>query len=109
MFDSEYFRTVLQADVDALGGNAVVEVHLLSGQSYRLRSVASVHNGYVTFEGYQTRGDEPRRKPRWKEEISEGKSPHETERTVVAYESIANVIITAVRPDHAPRIGFAGR
>ncbi|GAC1659084.1 MAG: hypothetical protein NVS4B3_26960 [Gemmatimonadaceae bacterium] len=109
MFDSEYFRTVLQADVDAMGGGAVVEVHLVSGESHRVRAVVSVHGGYVTFESYQTRGDEPRRKPRWKEEIAEGRPPHETERAVIAYESIADVVITGVRPDHTPRIGFAGR
>ncbi|GAC1514632.1 MAG: hypothetical protein NVS1B4_02740 [Gemmatimonadaceae bacterium] len=106
MFDSEYFRNALQADVDAVGGSAVVEVHLLNAQSYRLRSVLAVHNGYVSLEAYQDRSDVERR-PRWKEPVRDGINPHETERVVMAYDGIANVIITPSRPA-AAAAGFGG-
>ena len=106
MFDSEYFRTVLQADVDALGGSAVVALHLLSGRRHRLRAVTSVHSGYVTVEAYQSHAAEPTREPRWKAELKAGGITHETERAVIAYESIADVTITAARPEGASSIGF---
>jgi hypothetical protein len=109
VFDSEYFRTVLQSDVNAMGGNATVEVHLLNGVVHPLHSVLSVQNGYATLEAYQNRGDDQLSKPRWREVRADGKPSHETQRVVVAYESIANVVITATRPDAAPRIGFGGR
>ena len=106
MFDSEYFRTTLQADVDALGGSAVVTLHLLSGRRHRLRAVTSVHSGYVTVEAYQSHPGEPTREPRWKDALKTGGIAYETERAVVAYESIADVTITAAKADGASGIGF---
>ena len=106
MFDSEYFRTSLQADVDAMGGQAVVEIHLLTGRMHRVRLVLSVHSGYVTFEAYQPRVDEPTREPRWKEEPRPGTAPYPTQRAVVSYESIATVAITSAQSADAPGIGF---
>ena len=106
MFDSEYFRTSLQADVDAMGGQAVVEIHLLTGRMHHLRSVLSVHSGYVTFDAYQPRLDESTREPRWKEEPRPGAAPHQTHRAVVSYESITTVTITSTRGADAPGIGF---
>jgi len=109
VFDSEYFRTILQADVNAMGGNAVVDLHLLNGLTHRLHSVVSVQGGYVTLVSFQHRGEDPLlSKPRWQEEAGEGKSAHETQRAVVAYESIASVTVTPVRAASTPRIGFAG-
>ena len=106
MFDSEYFRTILQADVDALGGSAVVTLHLLSGRRHRLRAVTSVHSGYVTIEAYQPYPGEISREPRWKGELKIGGITHETERAVIAYESIADVTITAAKADGPVGIGF---
>ena len=106
MFDSEYFRTVLQTDVDAVGGSATVAVHLASGRTHRLRSVLAVHNAYVTLEAYRPRIDEPTREPRWKADAG-GAGAHETERAIVAYESIEDVTITVARPDASSGIGFA--
>lgn len=106
MFDSEYFRTVLQADVDLAGGSAIVVLNLVSGRSYRLRSVVAVHGGIVAFEAYTPRIDPSHEEPRWKAEASDGEAA-ETHRAVVAYECIADVTITPVRPASAPKIGFA--
>jgi hypothetical protein len=106
VFDSEYFRTILQADVDALGGSAVVTLNLLSGRRHRLRAVTSVHSGYVTGEAYQSHPGEPTREPRWKADLKVGGITHETERAVVAYESIADVTVTPAKPDGSSAIGF---
>lgn len=107
MFDSEYFRTALHADVDAMGGSAVVEIHLVNGRSHTLRTVISVHSGYATCEAFRVRGDEPTRERRWKETARDGEPPAETFRVVVSYDSVATVTITPAVPASAPRIGFA--
>lgn len=109
MFDSEYFRTALQADVDAVGGAAIVAVHLLGGRTHHVRSVLAVHSGYATVEAYQGGGDELAREPRWKEELRPGSRTHETQRAVLPYESIVDVTITPVRADGAGAIGFGVR
>ena len=57
MIDSEYFRTILQTQVDQIGGDAIVELHLLSGRAHRLRSVAGVQGGYVILDVYRGRGE----------------------------------------------------
>ena len=107
MFDSEYFRTALQADVDAAGGNAVVAMNFVNGRSYRLRSVVAVQAGVVVLEIYQGAVDGPaHRQPRWKAEAKDGETMPETHRAVVSYESIADVTVTPVKTSAAPSIGF---
>ena len=106
VFDSEYFRTTLQADVDATDKDAVVELHLLNGHTHRLRSVLGVHGEYVTLETYQDHGPEGTRPPRWQEATAAGTTAHEVQRSIVAYEAIAAVTIRAVRADGGVRVGF---
>ena len=106
MLDSEYFRKGLQADVDSMGGKAVVELHLTSGRSYRLRSVVSIQQGYVTLEAYRNPGGE-NPTAGWYEADREGQPPEATERTVAAYEAIASVRITPLRPAGGPGVGFS--
>lgn len=105
MLDSEYFRSGLQRDVDAIGGKAVVELHLNSGRSQRLRSVLAVEAGYVTVEAFRNKGGETA-PPQWNEPPRELGTPHETERTVVAYEAIASVHVTAAEREKSARVGF---
>ena len=107
MIDSEYFRTILQADVDAAGGSAVVELHLVNGRTHVLRAVLSVHSGYATCEAYRDYREQPPRELRWKETASDGKPPSETYRMVVSYESVTSVTVMAAAPAGAPKIGFA--
>ena len=107
MFDSEYFRKGLQADVDAMGGKAVVELHLTSGRSQRLRSVLSIQQGYVTVEAYREQGGETPAAG-WHESGRDGKPPVETERGVTAYEAIESIRITPARPGGATMVGFGG-
>ncbi|HEU4630719.1 MAG TPA: hypothetical protein VFS08_13290 [Gemmatimonadaceae bacterium] len=105
MFDSEYFRTTLQADVDATAGPAVVELYLSTGHMLRLRSVLAVHTEYVTLEAYQDERVEGLRPPRWKAEALPGQSLPPTLRAVVAYGGIVALTITP-EPDAASRAGF---
>lgn len=106
MFDSEYFRTTLQADVDATGRRATVELHLTTGQTMRLRSVLAVHNEYVTLEVYQGEHFEGLRPPRWKEEAVAGQATPAMSRAVVSYAGIVALTITAEGGEGFPRAGF---
>ena len=105
MFDETYFRKTLLDDVTASGGNPVVEVQLLSGHSHRVRSVVQVGTGTVTLETYLTKGDLAHERPRFG--VAESGAGGDTFRTVIAYESIAAVILDA-SPSHVrARPGFA--
>jgi hypothetical protein len=106
VFDAEYFRTLLQADVDAMGGTALVTVHLMGGRTHRLRGIDAVHAGYFAAEAYQQRADGPAREPRWHESTAAGGPPLPTERAVISYESVVDVTITAARADSGAGIGF---
>jgi hypothetical protein len=107
VFDSEYFRTTLQSDVDAVGGSAVVELQMVNGRTHSLRAVLSVHSGYATFEAFRARGDQPLRELRWKEAPRDGEPAAETYRAIVAYDGIAAVTVTPATPAGAAKIGFA--
>ena len=107
MIDSEYFRRGLQADVDALGGEAIVELHLLNGRSQRLRSVVSIQQGHVTLEAYRNQGVELSTAA-WQGADGDGPTPHETERVAAGYEAIASVQITPTRRGGPPKVGFGG-
>lgn len=106
MLDSEYFRKSLQADVDAMGGKAVVELHLINGRSHRLRSVVSIQQGYVTLEAYRNQGSETPAASWYEGGRQEQPPPQETERMVAAYEAIGSVRITPTRQPGAPTVGF---
>lgn len=103
MFDPQYFRSGLQRDVDAYEGKAIVEIHLASGRSQRLRSVLGVESGYVVLEAFGNKAGETS-PPQWME-AHEGRKL-ETERTIVAYESIVSVHVTGAAKESAPRVGF---
>jgi hypothetical protein len=105
MFDETYFRTTLLEDVKASGGNPIVELQLVSGHSHRVRSVVQVGTGTVTLETYLTKGDLAHERPRFGD--AEGVAAGDTFRAVIAYESIAAVILDA-SPSHVRvRPGFA--
>ena len=101
-----HFRTALQRDIDAIGGKAVVEIHLVSGRSQRLRAVLGIEKGYVVLDAYRNKGGETSA-PEWNEQPREGAGAFETERTVVAYESIASVHVTSAAREAVPRVGVA--
>ena len=105
MFDSEYFRTMLETDVQNVGRAAVVELHLRSGRTHRIRSVLAVHAGYVTLEVYRAHGDEATTRLRWMGKAGEG-TGEDVRRAVVPYESIVDLTITASPTEDARGIGF---
>ena len=109
MIDGTYFRTRLAADVGAFEQAPIVEVHLLNGQFHRLRHVLEVQEGYIILEAYRLRSDETMGKPDSGEEVFGQTSNHEVERSIVSYESIAQVLIMPSRRGGAPRIGFGPR
>lgn len=105
MLDSEYFRKRLQDDVDALGGKATVEVFLTNGRSFRVRSVVSIQQGYVTLEVYKHLTGEIASAGGF--ESSPAAQPtDELERAVAPYEAIANVRITPARSSGVSAMGF---
>lgn len=103
MFDADYFLTTLERDVDAVGGDPVVDVLLENGHVHRLRSVVEVGDRRVTVEAYHVRGDLTHHLPRFG-----GADPeHEVYRAVIAYESIAAVMLDPATTHVRPHAGFA--
>lgn len=106
MFDSEYFRTTLSADVEATNPEATVEVHLLNGHTLRLRSVLAVHSEYVAFEVYRAPRNEGTHHARWHGvgvAMAEG---GETLRATVSYQAVAAVTVIPPRGSGEVRVGF---
>lgn len=108
MFDANYFRTVLPRDVAATGGHPIVEVQLVGGHSHRVRAVADVADGCVTLETYQAKGDLAHERPRFGD-VPSADAVSETYRTVIAYESIAAVILDPSPAQTRARPGFLNR
>ena len=106
MIDSEYFRTILQTQVDQIGGDAIVELHLLSGRAHRLRSVAGVQGGYVILDVYRGRGEHGSGEGYWRGKAAKADPGNEAFRAVVPSESIVDVTVTPVITGSSG-IGFA--
>jgi len=102
MFDATYFRTLLQRDVEAAGGNPIVELLLVGGHAHRVRSILGVDEGRVTFEAYQMKGDLAHQRPRF----GETSTPHETIRVVVSCDSIVAVVFDPAPTQPKSRPGF---
>jgi hypothetical protein len=103
MFDATYFRTTLKRDVEATGGEPVVEVILLSGHVHRVRAVIDVGEGRVTFEAYQMKGEAAHHRPRYGDGAA---ASDELFRAIVSYESIAAVLIDGSPSYVKARPGF---
>ena len=104
MFDAYYFRKSLPHDVKATGGKPVVEVVMLSGHSYRVRSIVDVDDGRVTLEAYLVKADLAHHRPLFGG--TEGE-PHERFRVVVSYDAIASVVLDSSEAQTRVRPGFA--
>jgi hypothetical protein len=103
MFDANYFKKTLNRDVEVSGGSPVVEIVLLSGHVYRVRTVVETTEGHVTLECYQMKGDLAHQRPRFGGDSS---APYETFRAVVSYESVASVVLDATEISSKVRTGF---
>jgi hypothetical protein len=106
MFDAEYFRTTLTRDVDAMGGDPIVEVHLVTGQAHRVRAVIEISTGSVTLEAYLAKGDLAHHRPRFGA-ASAPSEPHELYRAVLSYESIVAVVLDPSERTVRTQPGFA--
>lgn len=104
MFDASYFKKTLQRDVDAAGSPPVVEIVLVSGHVYRVRSVLEMADGHVTLECYQMKGDLAHLRPRFGDSSAK---EHETFRAVFSFESVAAVVIDSTEAAVKTRPGFA--
>jgi hypothetical protein len=105
MFDAKFFRSRLPADVKAAGAGATVELHVVSGQGHRVRSVIEALDGYVVLEVHRRRAETAGAKMHWEGEPAKVESP-DIHRAIVAYESIAEVMVVPSEAVNATRIGF---
>jgi hypothetical protein len=104
MFNASYFRDMLQRDVQASGSSPVVELFLISGHSYRVRTVLDVGDDWLTVEAYLVKGDLAHLRPRFGGTDGE---PYEIFRAVVSYESIVSVVFDPAPVQARTRAGFA--
>lgn len=104
MFDADYFRKSLPHDVKETGGKPVVEVVMLTGHSYRVRSIVAADDGRVTLEAYLVKADLAHHRPLFGG--TEGE-PHERFRVVVSYDAIAAVVLDPSEAQTRVRPGFA--
>ena len=102
MFDANYFRQILQRDVEAAGGSPIVELLLVGGHVHRVRNVIEVEDGRVTFEAYQMKGDLAHQRPRF----GTASATAETFRVVVSCESIVAVVLDPASSTPKSRPGF---
>ena len=102
MLDSAYFRSSLPRDIEASGGSPIVEVVLRSGHVHRVRAIVEIGEGWVTLEVYQVTGDLTHDRPRY----GSAATGHDVVRAVVAYESIATIVLDAAASQARARPGF---
>jgi hypothetical protein len=105
MFDATYFRDVLTREIRAAGGSPVVDIALSNGHVHRIRSIAGVTDGYVTFLVYTVRGDLSHERPRFASDAGEH---DDSPRVAVSYDSIASVLLDPAADTVKGRPGFAG-
>ena len=104
MFDADYFRKTLSQDVTAVGGKPVVEVVMLNGHAYRVRSIVDADDGRVTLEAYLVKADLAHHRPLFGGTDNE---PHERFRVVLSYDAIAAVVLDPSEAQTRVRPGFA--
>lgn len=109
MFDAAYFRTGLPSQLEAAGTEPTVEIHLTNGQTHRVRSLVEAADGYAVLEVYQRRAEMSGVKAHWCGSTPSKNPMEEVHRAVVAYESIAQIVITPTQSAEAVKIGFGAR
>jgi hypothetical protein len=109
VFDAAYFRTGLPSQLEVAGAEPSVEIHLVNGQAHRVRSLVEAADGYAVLEVYQRRAEISGVKAYWRGSGHPNDAIDEVQRAVVAYESIAQIVITSTKSADIPRIGFGTR
>ena len=106
MFDKAYFNSVLASQIKAAGNEPMVEVHLVSGQGHRIRSVVDAQDGWVVLETYQRRAELTSRQGRWVG-TPESAASDELHHVAISYHTISQVVLTPTDAHEGPRIGFS--
>ncbi|MFN2316008.1 MAG: hypothetical protein ABR602_04935 [Gemmatimonadales bacterium] len=94
MLDRDYFENELPAQIEAAGRPLTVTLVLRTGQSFRVRRLGRVGEGYAVFGTYPQavagaiRGGRPSGGKR----LTAGPGPHWM---VVAFESVSHVMLSA--------------
>jgi hypothetical protein len=109
VFDAAYFRTGLPSQLEAAGPEPSVELHLVNGQAHRVRSLVEAADGYAVLEVYQRRAEMSGLRAYWRGSAPATNPMDEVQRAVVAYESIAQIVITPTQSSAAVKIGFGAR
>lgn len=109
VFDKSYFASTLAQHIQAAGDEPTVEIHLLTGQGHRVRSVIEATDGYLVLEAYQRRAEITGTKGRWYGEKDPSGKNNELHHVIVSYDSISQIVITPTETAEGPRIGFGAR
>ncbi len=94
MLDRDYFETELPAQIEAAGRPLTVTLVLRTGQSFRVRRLGKVGEGYAIFGTYPpaVAGAIRGGRPSGEERLTAGPGPH---RLVVGFEAISHVSLSA--------------
>jgi glyceraldehyde-3-phosphate dehydrogenase/erythrose-4-phosphate dehydrogenase len=106
VIDATYFKSGLLEQLKSAGDKSTVEVHLINAHTHRVRSVLDATPAYVTLEAHRQRIDGGRSDQHWQAKPSADEASAEMVRVVVAYECIAEIVITPAEDSAIPRIGF---
>ena len=107
MFDASYFKTVFTEQLNATAMKSTVEVHLMNAHTHRVRAVLQAEPGFVVFDAYRQRVDGGRSDQYWGATAGPDDAAAEMVRVIVAYDAIAEIVITPAAETAVPRIGFA--
>jgi hypothetical protein len=107
VFDASYFKTVFSEQLNTATAKSTVEVHLTNAHTHRVRAVLAAEPGYVTFDAYRQRVDGGRSDQHWGATSTMDDATVEMVRVIVAYDAIAEIVITPAAETAGPRIGFA--
>jgi hypothetical protein len=107
VFDASYFKTALNEQLTATATKSTVEVHLMNAHMHRIRAVLAAEPTYVVFDAYRQRVDGGRSEQYWGAAPAPDDAMVEMVRVIVAYDAIAEIVITAAAETSVPRIGFS--
>ena len=107
VFDASYFKTSFSEQLNAIATRSTVEIHLTNAHTHRIRGVLGAEPGYVVFDAYRQRVDGGRSEQYWGASAGTDDATAEMVRVIVAYDAIAEIVITPAAETAVPRIGFA--
>ena len=106
MLDASYFKGAFLDQLQSVGSESTVELHLVNSHTHRVRAVVDASVAFVAFEAFRQRIDGGRSDQHWGAAAGRDTTT-DLVRIIVPYESIAEIVITPAEDAAAPRIGFA--